>query len=49
MIPVFELPWKNILKTLEIIGLFILGVLLIWTIIVPIVCFEYGKQIMEEF
>jgi len=39
-----ELDWQT---TTKIIVIFLAGVLLIWTIIVPILCYQYLRDIIE--
>lgn len=38
----------NWAKALEICLFVVLGVALIWTIIVPIICFQYVKDLIKE-
>ncbi len=39
-----NIEWDQIFDFIEIVGLIILGVAFIWTIVIPIFCFERLKE-----
>ena len=42
-----DIEWDQVMEVLEIIALVFLGVAFIWTILIPIFCFERLKEKFE--